>query len=143
MVEQLTREFIAREADVHETVPVRPRPIKVDRTFELPTGLYLAMATLFFGFMAVMATGFAALGMIIPVAICVIFMVGFFGVPTIMMRTAPETACKALGWGRFQQEGIMTPFGRATARDATVQMLILPVLIFLWGVCVVTIAALV
>lgn len=143
MVEQLTREFIAREADIHETVPVRRKPTEVDRTFELPTGLYLTMAILFVGFMAIMGTGFATPGMIIPVAICVIFMAGFFGVPAIWTRLAPETGSKPHTWGAFQNEGIMTPYGRATARDATVQMLILPVLIFLWGVCVVTIAALV
>jgi hypothetical protein len=37
----------------------------------------------------------------------------------------------------------MTNTGRLNAREATIQMLILPVLIVIWGLAVVTIAALV
>ena len=55
----------------------------------------------------------------------------------------PPNQSKPKTWARFQREGIMTAYGRTSARDATVQVLILPVLIFVWGVVMVTIAALV
>ena len=142
MAERITRLAIADKAIVHTDLPVR-QPITVDRSFELPTGIYIAMGALFFGFVAVMATGFAAPGMIVPTAIIVVFIAMFFAVPAAMMRTRPETRQKAMTWQRFKREGIATHFGPATAPDATIQVLILPALLFAWGVATVTIAALV
>jgi len=142
MAERITRLAIADKAIVHTDLPVR-QPTVVDRSFELPTGLYIAMAALFLGFVAVMAMGFAAPAMIVPTAIIVVFIAMFFAVPGAMLRTRPETRQKAMTWQRFQRDGIATHFGPATARDATVQVLILPALLFGWGLAVVTIAALV
>ena len=68
MAERITRLEIADKAIVHTDLPVR-RPMTVDRSFELPTGLYAAMAALFFGFVAVMAIGFGAPGMVVPTGI--------------------------------------------------------------------------
>ena len=142
MAERITRLDIADKAIVHTDLPVR-LSTKVDRSFELPTGLYVAMATLFFGFVAVMAIGFAAPGMIVPIAIIVVFIAMFFAVPAVIVRTHPQSRQRAMSWARFQREGIVTHFGPASARDATIQVLILPVLIFLFGVAVAAIAALV
>ena len=142
MAERITRQLVAEKALVHVDLPVRAATW-TDRSFELPTGLYGAMAALFFGFVAVMAIGFGAPGMIVPTAIIVVFIACFFVVPAVMVRTHPETRRPAMTWARFRREGIATHYGPATARDATIQVLILPVLIFLWGVATVTIAALV
>ncbi len=140
MVEQLTRAKIAQQADIREA----PRVIApTDRTFELPTGLYVATVALFLGFIGTMAIGFRNPEMILPVAIFALFVVAGFGVPAIWTQLAPTTPSRAKTWSRFQQDGIMTAYGRTTARDATVQVLILPVLIFAWGLACVTIAALV
>ena len=143
MVEQLTREKLAEQAVIHSHAPVLRRNAPVDRTFELPTGLYGAFVALLFGFLAVMGTGFAHPEMIIPMAIFTIFIAGMFGVPALWARMQPENPVKALTWGRFRAEGIDTLYGRLDARQATVQVLILPVLIFLWGVAVVAIKAIV
>ncbi len=142
MAEQLTREQIAEAARIH-AVPPRPRTDPVDRTFELPKGLYVATVGLFLAYIALMGWGFAHPEMAIPVAIFAVFVIAGFGVPTIWTRLAPATRSKPLSWARFRQEGIVTAYGRTSGRDATVQVLILPVLIFLWGVIAVTIAALV
>jgi len=142
MAEQLTREQIAEAARIH-AAPPRPRTDPVDRTFELPKGLYFVTVGLYLGFIAMLGTAFANPGMAIPVAIFALIIVAGFGVPTIWTRLAPQTRSKPQTWARFQQEGIMTAYGRTSGRDATVQVLILPVLIFLWGVIAVTIAALV
>lgn len=142
MAELLNRELLAEQADIHAQVPVRA-PYQVERTFELPTGLYAATVGLFLGYIAIMGVGFAHREMILPVAIFAIFVIAGFGVPAIWTRLAPEAKAKAKSWTRFQHEGIMTATGRSSARDATVQVLILPVLIFLWGIAVVMIAALV
>ena len=45
--------------------------------------------------------------------------------------------------GEFAVNGIMTHTGRLAARDATIQMLILPVLLVVWGLTVAVIAAIV
>ncbi|RJY08010.1 hypothetical protein [Aurantiacibacter aquimixticola] len=143
MAEQLTREQIAEAADIHVVPPRYIRNAPIDRTFELPTRLYVATVGLFLAYIALMAKGFAHPEMVLPAAIFVLFVVAGFGVPGIWTRLAPENPARATSWARFKQDGIMTPFGRTSARDATVQVLILPVLIFLWGVIAVTIAALV
>ncbi|BDI60674.1 hypothetical protein [Qipengyuania nanhaisediminis] len=116
--------------------------VDVDRNFELPTGLYAATAGLYVAFLAILATGFAAPGMIIPMAICAVFLVGFFGVPAAWTRLRAN-ASKSKTVGEFKRAGIMTYTGHCNARDAAVQMLILPVLVVLWAGAVVTIAALV
>jgi hypothetical protein len=141
MAEQITRQQLAETADIHAHAPRAPH--EVDRTFELPTRLYATMVGLLLAYVALMAWGFAHREMVIPAAIFAVFIVAGFGVPAVWTRLAPQTRGKATSWSRFQQEGIMTAYGRASARDATVQVLILPVLIFLWGVCAVVIAALV
>ena len=142
MAERSTRELIAEKAVVH-AAPVLRQPTPTDRNFELPTALYAMTATLFFGFAGVMAVGFGNPHMIVPTGIIIVFIAMFFAVPAMWMRMKPDHPQRPTAWAKFQREGIMTPFGRATAGAATVQVLILPALIFLFGVAVVTIAALV
>ena len=142
MAERITRQLVAEQAIVREEPSVR-LPTTVDRNFELPNRLYAAMAVLFFAAAGVMALGFSAPGMIVPTGIIAVFIAMFFAVPAIWARLKPENPQRATSWARFRQHGIMTPYGRSTAGAATVQVLILPVLIFAWGLAVVTIAALV
>jgi hypothetical protein len=142
MAERVTRQLIAERALIHET-PVLRRPTVVDRNFELPTALYAAMAGLFLAAAGVMALGFAAPMMAVPTAIIAVFIAMFFAVPATWVRMKPQNPQRATSWARFRRHGIQTPYGRSTAAAATVQVLILPVLILVWGLAVVTIAALV
>jgi hypothetical protein len=142
MVERLSRQIIAEQAIIHEAPALR-LPHTVDRNFELPAGLFVAMAGLFFAAVGVMAFGFAAPAMIIPTAIIVVFIAMFFGTAAMWMKMKPEHSQRLTPWSRFRQQGIMTAYGRSTAWGATVQVLILPVLILFWGIAVVTIAAVV
>lgn len=143
MVQQTNREALRQNADIHTQVPAAKTAHKIDRCFELPPVLYKATVGLFLGFVATMGAGFAHPEMILPVVIFTVFIVAGFGVPMIWTRLAPQTASQPMRWARFQRDGIMTASGHATARDAAVQVLILPVLIFAWGLAAVTIAALV
>ena len=140
MTERLTRQLIAEQAIVHEAPAL---PHTVDRNFELPARLFVATAGLFFAAAGVMAFGFAAPMMIVPTGIIAVFIAMFFGVAAMWMRMKPEHPQRLTSWGRFRRQGIMTAYGHSTAGAATVQVLILPVLIFLWGIAVVTIAAVV
>jgi hypothetical protein len=115
---------------------------QVDRSFEMPTALYGATVGLYLAFLGIMFAGFYSPGLIVPMAIFVVFVVGGFGVPSLWVRIKPETKQRAMTMGEFGQKGIMTNTGLLAPRDATIQMLILPVLIVIWGIAVVTIAAL-
>lgn len=138
MSKHLVRELVDQRAIVHAKPPVSAI---VDRSFEVPRALYAVTAALYFGFLAVMAVGFSAPGLIVPLAVCVVFLMAFFAVPVAFARVDPQA--RPLGFGRFRREGLATLTGRLNAGEAAAQMLILPVLILLWGFAVVTIAALV
>jgi hypothetical protein len=80
--------------------------------------------------------------LVIPLAICALFLFVAFGVNAKWVRMNPVNSSKPLGWGRFSLEGIMTNTGRVSARDASAQVLVLPLLIVFWGLAVVTLKAL-
>ena len=140
MSKHLTRELVAEQA----AIVAAPKPRhEVDRTFELPKGLYAATVALYLGFLAVMATGLSSPGLVIPMVIFTLFVVAGFGVPAIWARLAPAPRSRQMSFAQLRRDGIATLTGRLSARDASIQMLILPVIIFCWGVTTVTIAALV
>lgn len=141
MTRLLTRDVIAREAFVRDApAPLHPA---TDRGFELPSVLYKATVACYLGFLAVMSLGLGNPGLVIPMAIFAFFIVAGFSLPLIWTRLAPETGSKAMSWARLTREGVATYTGRVAARDVAVQMLILPVLILLWGVTTIIIAAMV
>jgi hypothetical protein len=140
MTVKLSTETIGQIAEIRDEPLVRQ---DIDRTFELPTGLYVATVGAYLAFLGVMAAGFQSRDMILPMAIFVIYIAMAFGVPALWARMRPDTAARALGWDRFMQQGVDTWAGRIAAKDAALQVLILPVLILFWGVAVVMIAALV
>lgn len=140
MSKHLTRELVAEQAVI---VKAPQKRHEVDRTFQLPKGLYFATVGMYLGFLAVMAAGFSSPGLIIPMAIFAFFIVAGFGVPTIWTKLAPATTSKSMSFAKLRREGVATLTGRLPAKDAAVQMLILPVIVFCWGVSTVTIAALV
>jgi hypothetical protein len=140
MAEKLTRTEIATRAIVHPEAVLR-EPTRVDRSFELPTALYATTVGLFLSYLAVMCIGFGNPGLALPMAIFTLFIVAGFGVPALWVRMNPENTQRPLSWSRFMSEGIETETGRISCTAATVQVLILPALIFLWGVVTVSIAA--
>lgn len=147
MAQKLNRATIAAHADLHNQMPVaiqaQAAAAPVDRNFELPRGLYVTTVVCYLAFLATTALAFSSPGLIIPMAILVVFMVVGFGLPTIWTKLSPNAPAKAKSWARFQREGINSLTGHNTAGAATVQVLILPVLIVVWGLAVVTIAAIV
>lgn len=143
MAERISRQQVAELAIVHPEAALLP-PLAVDRTFELPTSLFAGTVALYLGFMAIMAAGFGNPELVLPIAVIVLTIVAGFGLTRVWATMAPaESRRAAKSWSRFQTDGIVTGSGRTGARDATVQVLILPVLIFLWGIATVTIAAIV
>jgi hypothetical protein len=116
--------------------------VESDRNFGLPTILYGATVGCYLGFLLIVGSAFANPELAIPMAIFVLFIVAGFGVPAVWTRlagnvSAPQTL------GEFEARGIMTSTGRLAPKDATIQVLILPVLLVVWGLAVAVIAAIV
>ena len=140
MSKHLTRQLVADQAIVREEFR---QPVEVDRSFEMPKALYGATVALYLGFIAVMGVGLQSPGLVIPMAIFAIFIIAGFGVPAIWTRLEPDHAHRQMRLDALMRRGIATHTGHLAGRDAVVQMLILPVLILLWGLATITIAAMV
>jgi hypothetical protein len=116
--------------------------VENDRNFGLPTALYGATVGCYLGFLLIVGSAFANPALAIPLAIIVLLIAAFFAVPAMWTRlrdnrSEPQTL------GEFETRGIMTNTGRLAPRDATIQVLILPVLLVVWGLAVAVIAAVV
>lgn len=118
-----------------------PFEVRVERSFDLPLALHIATVGLYFAFLGVMAFAFQDRGLIIPMAIFVIYIVMAFGVPAMWLRMKPDHLAKPLSWSEFSHRGINTYTGNMSAKDASGQVLILPVLILGWGLAIAVIAA--
>ena len=110
-----------------------------DHSFEMPTGLYAAMAALFFGFLAVLAVGLSSPGLVVPMAINFVFLTAFFAVPAIFVRSVDDSRAKS--WTRFLEQGVETATGHSSGKEAAVLMLVLPAFIFCWALAIVAIVA--
>ncbi len=137
MAEHISQQDLARIA----TITDAPVLTRVDRSFGLPIGLYVATVAAYMAFIGVMAVTLMNPGLVVPLAICGLIIVAAFGVPTIWARMKPDSDSRALTFDQFRHRGIDTHTGRLTAAEASVQVLILPVLILAWGIsCAVIIA---
>jgi hypothetical protein len=131
----------ARVVGLPAVSPVRHQ-VESDRNFGLPTALYGATIACYLGFLAIVGTAFANPVLAIPMAVIVLLVVAAFGVPAIWTRLR-DNGSQPQTLGEFETRGIMTNTGRLAPRDATIQVLILPVLLVCWGIAVVVIAAIV
>ena len=131
----------ARIVEAPEAAPVRHQ-VEADRNFGLPTALYGATVGGYLGFLLVVGSAFANPVLAIPLAIFVVFIIAGFGVPAIWTRLAGNTSAPQT-LGEFEAKGIQTATGRLAAKDASIQVLILPVLLVVWGCAVAVIAAVV
>jgi hypothetical protein len=113
-----------------------------DQTFELPAGIYVAMALMFTGFVVVLSLAFSE-QMAVSFGVIFAFLAAFFGIPALFPRMARESGAKALGWYDFENNGIDTATGRMSAASATALILVLPFLLLCFAIAVATIAALV
>jgi hypothetical protein len=114
-----------------------------DQSFELPAAIYIAMATMFTGFVAVLGLAFRGGHMAVVFGVTFALIAAFFAVPAMLPHIAArETSTRALSWSEFADRGIVTATGQSSAREATTLVLLLPFLILMFGIAVVTIASL-
>ena len=96
-----------------EIVAPPPQRACDDQTFELPGGIYAAMAAMFAGFVAVLGLAFRGGHMAVAYGVIFAFLAAFFAIPAIFPRSKPvETRTRALSWARFHYKGISTATGR-------------------------------
>jgi hypothetical protein len=126
--------------DSQEVVAAPAQHACEDQSFELPTGIYVAMGMLFVAFVAVLATAFRA-HMGVSYGVVLAFLAAFFVIPAIFVKAAPHGAAKSLEWWRFRDDGIATATRRSGAGEAVVLVLILPVVILGFAIAIATIAA--
>lgn len=120
--------------------PPQPRAC-TDRDFNLPTALHAGFFGLMLAYLGVMWVGFGNPGLAIPMVICVLFTAAFYAVPMLWSTMAGPNATRSMTLDTLFGEGVDTLTGRTSAAAAAAQVLVLPVLILLWGVAVVAIAA--
>ncbi|UUR07261.1 hypothetical protein [Sphingomonas glaciei] len=118
-------------------------PFCRDRNFGLPPALLLGVFGFFFAYLAVMWVGFAADGLVLPMAVNFIFVAAFAFVPAKWATMKPDHKVKALDWANFRARGIDTATGPTSAGEAATLVLLLPACILFWGIATTTIAALV
>jgi len=127
-----------------EIVAAPARRACEDQTFEIPNAIYIAMATMFAGFIAVLSLAFRGGHMAVVYGVIFAFIAAFFAVPALFPSMAPDDGrTNALSLFDFGHRGIATATGRASAREATILVLLLPFLILGFGVAVAIISALV
>lgn len=124
----------------HETVEAPVQRACEDQSFELPGGLYKAMALMFAGFIAVLAVAFRGGHMAVAYGVIVAFLAAFFAIPAMFPQMAPS-ATKRMSWFEFQRKGIITATGRTGPWEATILVLLLPFLLLCFAIAVATIAA--
>ena len=89
-----------------------------------------------------MALAFMNPELVLPMVIFALFIVAGFGTPMLWARMNPVKSQRVMSYGTFRHRGIQTATGHLAGGAAAVQVLILPVLIFCWGLTVAVIAAL-
>ena len=121
---------------------VRSVPAAI-RASNFPAGIYIAMATMFTGFVAVLGLAFRGGHMAVVVRRHIRFHRCLLCGAGNVSAVAAREKHRALSWSEFGDRGIMTATGHSSAREATILVLLLPFLILCFGIAVVAIASLV
>lgn len=140
MTRTIARTELAQLAAI--TAQPQSAELPTDRTFELPRALYAWTVGCYAAVLVVFAVGLKDVGLLIPLAICAIYLAMAFGVPSLWTRMQPTNRSSSIEWWRFRRDGVRTAAGPLTAREASVQVLILPVLILVWAIGTMLIVAL-
>lgn len=133
-----TAEAFAPIANWHESPA---RQTRLDCGFELPKAVYVTTVASYFAFLAVMMATFRNAEIGLVMAICAVYITMAFGTPALWTRMAPSQPINQQSWKSFVRHGIETHTGKTGCVDATIQVLILPVLILCWGVGIALIVA--
>lgn len=133
-----TRPFFIRRHLL--TLSSRRRAVPGARSFELPGGIFGAMAAAYLSFIAAMGAAFGG-GEMMPLllGICLVYLAMYLGVPFVMASVDTGTASRLLAWGQLRQRGLMTAGGHMSAGSVLAQVLIVPACVAFFGMAVLVI----
>lgn len=103
--------------------------------FDLHPALHIGVFAGFFAYLGIMWAAFGEKGLVIPFAIFGVFLAAAFIVPGWWARVAPGEA-RAPSFADFVEHGLPTGSGHLGAGGATVQVMIMPVMLMIWGLIV-------
>lgn len=134
---QTSETLVARE----EIVDSPTARACTDQSFELPTGIFIGMAAMFTGTVAVLSLAMHG-HMGVSFAVIFAFLAAFFVIPAIFVGSAPNSS-GSIGWSEFLRKGIKTESGHSSGGSAALLVLMLPFLIFCFAITIAMIVALV
>lgn len=112
--------------------PAERQPLDMD----LPPSLIRMMVGGFAGFMGLMAFTFhAGDGMGLALAICLVCLVGYFGLPYALSRAAPRIK-ERRSLQQLMRRGVALPDGQCGGGEAAGLVMLLPCILLLWAVFV-------
>jgi len=118
------------------------RPVPGWRVACWYAGLVLIVGTLVSPLATLADDRFSA-HMAVSYGVIVAFITAFFAVPTIFVHAGPteQRRTRALDWEKFLKQGVATATGHCGGTEAAVLVLLLPFLIFCFGIVVAVSAA--
>jgi hypothetical protein len=118
------------------------RPVPGARSFELPKAVFVAMGAAYAAFVAEMAVAFGGgEGMPLVLAICVVYMAMYLGIPAVFGRVDTGIRQPLLDWARLRSSGLDTIDGRVSAGGVLAQVLIVPACLAAFGLAILVIVA--
>ena len=105
-----------------------------ERSFGLHPALFAATIGAYVAFLAIMATVFVSPELVIPFAICFVYVGMAFGTPAMWAKISPRSEGRYQTWAEFRDEGLEIATGKISSGGAIAQVLVLPVLIVGWAV---------
>lgn len=140
----MTTRLAKHELIARNEIVAAPAPRAcTDRNFNLPVALHAAYFGFFFAFLGVMWAVFAGPGLVVPMGVFVAFLAAFYVVPMKWVTMKPANPSRAIDLSQLMTNGIDTINGRCSGGAAVAQVLVLPALVFAWGISIAVIVALV
>jgi hypothetical protein len=134
---QMSETLVARE----EVVDSPQARACTDQSFELPTGIFIGMAAMFTGTVAVLSLAMPG-HMGVSFAVIFAFLAAFFIIPAIFVGSAPGSS-GSIRWSEFVRKGIKTGSGHSSGGSAALLVLMLPFLSLCFAITIAMIVALV
>ena len=131
MSNQFSRTELAQAGMVVQ--PPALRRNLAERSFGLHPALFVATISAYVAFLGIMTTVFVSPELVVPFAICFVYVAMAFGTPAMWARISPRPEGRYQSWAESREEGLKIATGRISSGGAIAQVLVLPVLIVGWA----------
>ena len=116
------------------------RPVPGARSFELPKGIFIAMALAYVVFLSTMTAAFGSgEGLPLLLAICIVYLLMYLGTPALFAAVDTGVRVPLLDWAKLKRRGLDTAYGPMSAGAVVGQVLIVPACVAFFGLAVLVI----